>query len=210
VRGWARSLGVETFVGSSGRVFPVDMKAAPLVRLAFPGARLAAHERVAAVIDAPWDFPYPALLPWYGQGRDERCDLRLRTGEPFWWKDVRIESCELPGHIRRHAGYLVHWRGRRIALTGDVVQSNGEAMGLSYASCNDAAPGEDDGCIATIRRLIAWAPDLNLGGHSSGFADPLPVYRESLARMQHALPGLAALVPDGDLARAFTPPGYPD
>jgi uncharacterized flavoprotein (TIGR03862 family) len=32
VRGWARSLGVETFVGSSGRVFPADMKAAPLLR----------------------------------------------------------------------------------------------------------------------------------------------------------------------------------
>ena len=32
VRGWARSMGVETFVGSSGRVFPVDMKAAPLLR----------------------------------------------------------------------------------------------------------------------------------------------------------------------------------
>lgn len=29
---WARGLGVETFVGSSGRVFPVDMKAAPLLR----------------------------------------------------------------------------------------------------------------------------------------------------------------------------------
>ncbi|BFI97332.1 MAG: TIGR03862 family flavoprotein [Rhodanobacter sp.] len=32
LRGWARGLGVETFVGSSGRVFPVDMKAAPLLR----------------------------------------------------------------------------------------------------------------------------------------------------------------------------------
>ena len=32
VREWARSLGVDTFVGSSGRVFPVDMKAAPLLR----------------------------------------------------------------------------------------------------------------------------------------------------------------------------------
>jgi uncharacterized flavoprotein (TIGR03862 family) len=29
---WAKSLGIETFVGSSGRVFPVDMKAAPLLR----------------------------------------------------------------------------------------------------------------------------------------------------------------------------------
>lgn len=32
LRAWARSLGVETFVGSSGRVFPSDMKAAPLLR----------------------------------------------------------------------------------------------------------------------------------------------------------------------------------
>ncbi len=32
VRDWALALGVETYVGSSGRVFPVDMKAAPLLR----------------------------------------------------------------------------------------------------------------------------------------------------------------------------------
>ncbi len=32
VRTWACNLGVETFVGTSGRVFPTDMKAAPLLR----------------------------------------------------------------------------------------------------------------------------------------------------------------------------------
>jgi uncharacterized flavoprotein (TIGR03862 family) len=32
VRDWATGLGVETFVGTSGRVFPKDMKAAPLLR----------------------------------------------------------------------------------------------------------------------------------------------------------------------------------
>lgn len=32
MRAWAQGLGVETFVGSSGRVFPHDMKAAPLMR----------------------------------------------------------------------------------------------------------------------------------------------------------------------------------
>ena len=32
LRAWARELGVETFAGSSGRVFPVDLKAAPLLR----------------------------------------------------------------------------------------------------------------------------------------------------------------------------------
>jgi predicted flavoprotein YhiN len=32
VRDWASGLGIETFVGSSQRVFPTDMKAAPLLR----------------------------------------------------------------------------------------------------------------------------------------------------------------------------------
>lgn len=32
VREWAAALGIETFVGSSGRVFPLGMKAAPLLR----------------------------------------------------------------------------------------------------------------------------------------------------------------------------------
>lgn len=32
LRAWTRSLGFETFIGSSGRVFPTDMKAAPMLR----------------------------------------------------------------------------------------------------------------------------------------------------------------------------------
>ena len=32
LRDWAKGLGVETFTGTSGRVFPADMKAAPLLR----------------------------------------------------------------------------------------------------------------------------------------------------------------------------------
>ncbi len=32
VRAWIHALGVDTFIGSSGRVFPTDMKAAPLLR----------------------------------------------------------------------------------------------------------------------------------------------------------------------------------
>ncbi|QDL54878.1 TIGR03862 family flavoprotein [Rhodoferax aquaticus] len=32
LRAWAHGLGIETFVGTSGRVFPKDMKAAPLLR----------------------------------------------------------------------------------------------------------------------------------------------------------------------------------
>ncbi len=50
VRAWARSLGVETYVGSSGRVFPLDRKAAPLLRgwvrrLRDDGVRFHVHHR---------------------------------------------------------------------------------------------------------------------------------------------------------------------
>lgn len=50
LREWARGLGVETFVGSSGRVFPSDLKAAPLLRgwvrrLRDQGVRFHVHHR---------------------------------------------------------------------------------------------------------------------------------------------------------------------
>ena len=32
LREWARGLGIETFIGTSGRVFPKEMKASPLLR----------------------------------------------------------------------------------------------------------------------------------------------------------------------------------
>ena len=50
LRDWARGLGIDTFVGSSGRVFPVEDKAAPLLRawlhrLREAGVRLHARHR---------------------------------------------------------------------------------------------------------------------------------------------------------------------
>ncbi len=50
LREWARGLGVETFVGTSGRVFPSDLKAAPLLRgwvhrLRESGVRFHVHHR---------------------------------------------------------------------------------------------------------------------------------------------------------------------
>jgi uncharacterized flavoprotein (TIGR03862 family) len=50
LRAWAHDLGIETFVGTSGRVFPKEMKAAPLLRawlhrLRASGARLHVRRR---------------------------------------------------------------------------------------------------------------------------------------------------------------------
>jgi len=67
VRAWARGLGVETFVGTSGRVFPKDMKAAPLLRawlhrLRASGVRFHARHRWLGWDDAgALRFATPAL-----------------------------------------------------------------------------------------------------------------------------------------------------
>jgi uncharacterized flavoprotein (TIGR03862 family) len=61
VRRWAAGLGIETFVGTSGRVFPKDMKAAPLLRawlhrLRASGVRLHPRHRWTG-----WDAATQAL-----------------------------------------------------------------------------------------------------------------------------------------------------
>jgi uncharacterized flavoprotein (TIGR03862 family) len=66
LRSWARDLGIETFVGSSGRVFPNEMKAAPLLRawlhrLRTQGVRFRMRHRWTGWVDAA--RPPGATLP---------------------------------------------------------------------------------------------------------------------------------------------------
>jgi uncharacterized flavoprotein (TIGR03862 family) len=51
LRAWARSLNIETFVGTSGRVFPTQMKAAPLLRAWLQHLR---HAGVAFYVRHRW------------------------------------------------------------------------------------------------------------------------------------------------------------
>ena len=65
LRAWASGLGIDTFVGSSGRVFPADMKAAPLLRawlhrLRGQGVRLhMRHRWTGWSDDGAWRFKAP-------------------------------------------------------------------------------------------------------------------------------------------------------
>ncbi len=78
LRGWIHELGIDTFVGTSGRVFPTDMKAAPLLRawlhrLRDQGVRIHTRSR--------W-------LGWDAEGR-----LRLAT--PDGERSVQAQACVL-------------------------------------------------------------------------------------------------------------------
>jgi uncharacterized flavoprotein (TIGR03862 family) len=77
LRAWAAELGVETFVGTSGRVFPKDLKAAPLLRawlhrLRGQGVRLHMRHR------------------WLGWTDDGRCRFQGPEGESVWQGDAVV------------------------------------------------------------------------------------------------------------------------
>ncbi|MFZ5522139.1 MAG: TIGR03862 family flavoprotein [Pseudomonadota bacterium] len=90
VRDWAAGLGVETFVGSSGRVFPADMKAAPLLRAWLHRLRVAGvvfHMRHRWVGWA--DVAEGALPGWVFQTPDGECTVQadaavLALGGASW------------------------------------------------------------------------------------------------------------------------------
>ncbi len=85
VRAWARGLGVETYVGSSGRVFPLDRKAAPLLRgwvrrLRDDGVRFHVHHRWRG-----WDDAGALCFDAPEGGRRARADaVVLALGGGSW------------------------------------------------------------------------------------------------------------------------------
>jgi glyoxylase-like metal-dependent hydrolase (beta-lactamase superfamily II) len=176
----------------------------PELRKRYPGCRLGAWDRVARVMEAPWDYPYPALLPWYNLGFDHvAVDDVLSEDHPFDWHGVAIRSIHLPGHCDCHAAYLLTFNGLRLAITGDTIQSRGEPDGLNFIISSHSVPDGDSGILKTYRQMAGEAVDLNLGGHGSHFRDCQANYAESLRRIEHALPLLRRLVPNGELDAAF-------
>ena len=174
------------------------------LRKRYPACRVGAWDLVARVIEAPWDYPYPALLPWYNLGFDHvAVDDVLSENTPFFWHDVAIRSLHLPGHCYCHAAYLLSFNGLHLAITGDTIQSRGEAGGLEFNIANHSVPDDRSGVLKTYRQMVGERVDLNLGGHGSHFRDCAALYRESLAKIEYALPYLCRLVPGGDLETAL-------
>ncbi|MEI6788202.1 MAG: MBL fold metallo-hydrolase [bacterium] len=182
---------------------------APELRKRYPGCRVGAWDLVARVMEAPWDYPYPALLPWYNLGFDHvAVDDVLSEDQPYHWHDAAIRSIHLPGHCYCHAAYLLSFNGLRLAITGDTIQSRGDSDGLGFIISNHSVPDGDSGILKAYRQMAGEAVDLNLGGHGSYFDECQAHYAESLLRIEHALPYLRHLVPGGDLEAAFVRPDY--
>lgn len=86
VRTWAHGLGIETFVGSSGKVFPAEMKAAPLLRawlhrLRAQGLKLHMRHR--------WSGTFREVVPQAGEG-GRRVEFETPSGRVTAQADVVV------------------------------------------------------------------------------------------------------------------------
>jgi len=70
VRAWARRLGVDTFVGTSGRVFPTDLKAAPLLRTWLHRLRHPAPHSAAPDVPPAAPVRFHMRHRWVGWGSE--------------------------------------------------------------------------------------------------------------------------------------------
>lgn len=85
VRRWAHGLGIETFVGSSGRVFPKAMKAAPLLRRWLQRLRLAGVQIHPRHRWLGWSDNHRLRFATTGGELERNCDaLVLACGGGSW------------------------------------------------------------------------------------------------------------------------------
>jgi len=154
LRQWIHDLGVDTFVGSSGRVFPTEMKAAPLLRawihrLREAGAQIHVRHRwlgwdeagalrfatpaggmsrmPAATVLALGGASWPQLgsdAAWLPWLAERGIDIR-----PFEPANSGFECIWTPHFLERFAGEPVkNISARCVAQDGRVWQRQGEAM----------------------------------------------------------------------------------
>ena len=179
VQEWARELGQETFTGSSGRVFPVAMKASPLLRawlsrLAAMGVEVQTRWRwtgwdgAATVFQTPTGAqnlvsPTTVLAlggaSWPRLGSDGAwADILARHGvglSPFAAANVGLQV-DWSKHMTRYFGAPV----KGVALRAGVHESRGEfvisARGLEGGGIYSVSRAVREGAALTLDLLPEW------------------------------------------------------
>lgn len=133
IREWTAGLGTETFVGSSGRVFPTVMKASPLLRgwlkrLEERGVALRTRHRWTGLVEDGYVFEMP-------EGRGiVHCDAALLALGGASWPRLGSDAAWLPWLAERgieieafrpaNCGFVVGWSaGFSARFAGEPVKS---------------------------------------------------------------------------------------
>lgn len=162
VRAWAAGLGVQTFVGTSGRVFPTEMKAAPLLRAwlqrlrmpqvpgAVPVRFFMRHRWVGWVPDAHDSIAYP--------------DCSTRAAGTFCFeKPDGVMTLRPRAAVLALGGASWPRLGSDGAWAPWLAQAGVELAPLAPANCGfDVAPrgGPVGGAAPEVGTGVGWSPYL--------------------------------------------------
>ncbi len=160
LRQWVQGLGIDTFVGSSGRVFPQEMKAAPLLRawlhrlreqgvqfsmrhrwLGWDAAQQLRFETPAGEIAVKPDATVLALGggSWAALGSDGA-----------WWPWLAAQGVALSPLLPSNGGFETHWSEHFIE------QCAGEPLKTATFRVGDSAPVRGE-CMVTLHGLEGGA-----------------------------------------------------
>jgi uncharacterized flavoprotein (TIGR03862 family) len=151
---WCNGLGIETFVGSSGRVFPKQMKASPLLRawlkrLGELGVTLKSSERWGTLDGTPTILAMGGAS-WPHLGSDAA-----------WVPALRSAGVRVNGFKPANSRFLVNWTPLfRDRFAGTPIKN----VGITYA--NNKVRGElmiskegiEGGAIYALSRFMREAP----------------------------------------------------
>jgi len=203
LREWVHGLGIETFVGSSGRVFPADMKAAPLLRAWLHRLR---ENGVSFHVRHRW-------LGWNAAGeicfatpagectvRADAIVLALGGGS---WPQLGSDGAWLPLLARRgvelaplrpaNCGFDAGWSEHfRVHFAGQplksVVASFTDAAGKVYRKQGDimvTATGMEGGLIYALSASLR--DEIGARGHATIYLDLAPgkIFARVLDEVSH-------------------------
>ncbi|MGE0385385.1 MAG: TIGR03862 family flavoprotein [Gammaproteobacteria bacterium] len=171
VRAWAAGLGIDTFIGSSGRVFPAGMKAAPLLRrwlerlrragvVFHPRHRWAGWQDEALVFDTPGGriavAPRATVLALGGASWP-------RLGSDGGWVPILEAACVAvtplaPANCGFECAVSEHLRERHAgSIAKNVVLSCTTADGRTHGAPGDLVItryGFEGGCVYALSRHL--------------------------------------------------------
>jgi uncharacterized flavoprotein (TIGR03862 family) len=171
LRAWVHGLGIDTFVGSSGRVFPVEMKAAPLLRawlhrLRVSGVRFHMRHRWLG-----WDGEKMRFSAPHGEVLAEADAVVLALGGGSWAR-LGSDGAWVPQLLQRgidvaplrpancgfDAGWSAHFREKFAGHPlKSVVVFFTDAAGISHSRQGDlmiTETGIEGGPIYTLSALL--------------------------------------------------------
>jgi glyoxylase-like metal-dependent hydrolase (beta-lactamase superfamily II) len=120
----------------------------------------------------------------------------VHGGEALTFGDAKVTVLDTPGYTSGAVTYLIEWKGKRIACTGDLIYGDGQLFDLY--SLQDSIPAlkargyhgyaaRAADLIASLRKVAAWNPDVIVPARGALIETPRASIEKEINRLQAVL-----------------------